>query len=489
MKQIVIIGAGLGGLTSAALLSKRGYRVTVLEQHYMAGGCATTFKRPGGFRCEVGLHEMDGVYSSKTVRGVFETLDVYDHMSFVEPKEFFRHQSETLLFDMPNRREKAIEKLVTHYPDEEEGIRRYFEIIKTIHDKIEQIQHASWWEYALFPLLYYPIFKYRRVSVKKVMDKLFHNEELKLLLNTNVQYYNDSISEFSFLYHAIAQHSFFNGGGHFIKGGSQILSDYLVSVIEKHGGEVILRADVKRMETERGRIHSVIYTHKKEEKEIAADLVISNISPAQTYTMAGVAYKERLKTATSLLTLYIGFKENIREYYGMRPYTTFFFNGISSIEAHDASIPSISEREFIFTDYSQIDAGLTPEDRSFGVICAVDKLAAWEGLSQKEYKEKKARITEMYLQRLEEHYPDIRTHIAFTELATARTMQHYLKTPNGTPYGFAPTARQVFRIPRTKSKQLGNLYHVGAWVVGGGFSAAIISADMCYRQVCVRETL
>jgi len=55
-KTITIIGGGLGGLTSGALLAKDGHKVTLLEQHNIVGGCATTFKRKGGFTCEVGLH-------------------------------------------------------------------------------------------------------------------------------------------------------------------------------------------------------------------------------------------------------------------------------------------------------------------------------------------------------------------------------------------------------------------------------------------------
>jgi hypothetical protein len=69
---------------------------------------------------------MDGVYSSKAVRSVFNALHVYDHMEFVKPKEFFSHHSDTLDFDMPSQREMAILKLITCYPAEEQGIRPDF---------------------------------------------------------------------------------------------------------------------------------------------------------------------------------------------------------------------------------------------------------------------------------------------------------------------------------------------------------------------------
>jgi all-trans-retinol 13,14-reductase len=57
--DIIVIGAGLGGLTAGAKLSREGKKVLLLEQHSKPGGCATTFQR-GDFTMEVGLHEMDG---------------------------------------------------------------------------------------------------------------------------------------------------------------------------------------------------------------------------------------------------------------------------------------------------------------------------------------------------------------------------------------------------------------------------------------------
>ncbi len=78
----IIIGGGLGGLIAGATLSKTGQKVLLLEQHYIPGGCATSFKRKD-FVMEVGLHELDGLHDLDTKVEIFNYLDVFKHVEFL----------------------------------------------------------------------------------------------------------------------------------------------------------------------------------------------------------------------------------------------------------------------------------------------------------------------------------------------------------------------------------------------------------------------
>lgn len=388
-------------------------------------------------------------------------------------------------FTMPDNRDEAISLLSKMFPQETQAIQKYFNLIEKLSNEFFRLSKASWWEYALFPFIFRNILHYRTTSVKQALDKMMHDNTLKLLLNTNVGYYNDTIKDFSFFYHAIAQHSYFEGGGWYIKGGSSNLSNYLASIIEKNGGEIITKANVIKIEHKDKQTHAISYMHKKEKKELQSDLIISNIDPSSTYKLANIDYQEKKKVATSLLSMYIGFKTNIKSVYGKRAYSTFLMPNITSIEAYDTHIQEdLTNRAIVFVDYSQVDSALTEDpSKSFGVICTTDYLEDWEHLDKEAYTQKKQEITESYLDRLETQYPNIREHIEFTEIGTAKTMQRYLKTPNGTAYGFAPYNDQFFRIPEIKSKKLNNLYFVGAWVISGGFTPAILSGDMCYQKI------
>ena len=482
MKKITIIGAGLGGLTAGALLAKEGYSVTVLEQHNIVGGCATTFKRKGGFICEVGLHEMEGVYSNPQLQKIFEELDVYDHVTFVKPDEFFAVTTSKGTFTMPDGISEARHVLMEKYPDEKEGIEVYFKTIACIDSELLLLQNASWYHYLLFPFFFPSIVKFRNKTVTEVLNAMMKNDELKLILNTNVQYYNDTPDTLSFLFHGIAQYSYYKGGGWFIKGGSQKLSDHLASVIEANGGRVITGAMVTACENDK-----TTYVKHREHISVENDIVISNTSPEQTYALFSVPYTETKDIASGLLTIYIGFRKNLKTIYGKRPYSNFIFDNIASMPDYREMIQKgIDERGFVFVDYSQVDSALTKdESKSFGAICLMDYIEEWEKLDEKAYKEKKERLIEITLEKLEHYYPNITELVEYAEVGTAKTVARYIKTPKGTAYGFKPTPKQFFRMPKVKSDKIKNLYFTGQWVIAGGFSPAILSGAMCSKEIIV----
>jgi phytoene dehydrogenase-like protein len=113
----------------------------------------------------------------------------------------------------------------------------------------------------------------------------------------------------------------------------------------------------------------------------------------------------------------------------------------------------------------------------------MDKLENWDKLNKEDYKKQKALVWEKCLQSLEIPYPNISEIIEFVEVATPKTMVRYTKTPNGTAYGYKPTPKQFFRIPKVESDKIDNLYFVGQFVISGGFSATILSGFMCYEKV------
>jgi len=427
------------------------------------------------------VSKLERVQHSK--KKLFETLEIYKNVEFVATDEFFNVKSKNIDFTMPHETKEAIAQLSLAYPQEREAIYRYFDLIGSVFHEFGRLQSLKWWEMLLFPFIFKNIFKYRTTSLKEIMDKLFKSEEIKLILNSNIGYYHHKIADFSFLFHAIAQHSYFSGGSWFIKGGSQKLSNYLASIITNNGGEVLTKADVVEIKHDNKKITSVLYTHKKVSKELHSDIVISNLSPLSTYTLSNIAYNEPKEVSSSYFVIYFGFNQNLKKHYGKKAYSQFFLD-VETIDEYDELMnEDISKRGFVFVDYSQIDSALCDENSSYASICTSDFLANWEHLDELEYKAKKEEFLQKYLTVLEKHYPNLKEYLVFAEVGTPRTIQRYIKTPNGTPNGFAPTAKQFFRIPKVDSNKLSNLYFTGAWIMGGGFSTAMISGKLCADEI------
>ena len=74
-------------------------------------------------------------------------------------------------------------------------------------------------------------------------------------------------------------------------------------------------------------------------------------------------------------------------------------------------------------NYGSIDAQLAPEGKTVAVICAVDYLKEWEELSEAEYQQKKERVAQLFLARLEAEFPTILQYLECYEVATAKTIK------------------------------------------------------------------
>ncbi|MGL5721231.1 MAG: phytoene desaturase family protein, partial [Brevinema sp.] len=128
--DIAIIGAGLGGLTTAATLAKKGKKVLVLEQHFIPGGCATIFMRKD-IRFEVGLHEMDwGTPDQDMKHVIFQKLGLDKTLPMVDLPQTWKIAAKEGDIVIPHGRENVINYLIGMFPEEEKGIRAYFHDLK-----------------------------------------------------------------------------------------------------------------------------------------------------------------------------------------------------------------------------------------------------------------------------------------------------------------------------------------------------------------------
>jgi phytoene dehydrogenase-like protein len=84
-QRVVMVGAGLGGLTTAALLARLGCAVTVLERHAHCGGVMRGFTRDG-VHCPVGVHLFGGINPGEPLHVLWQRLGLLDRIRFEQKK-------------------------------------------------------------------------------------------------------------------------------------------------------------------------------------------------------------------------------------------------------------------------------------------------------------------------------------------------------------------------------------------------------------------
>ena len=169
--DIVIIGSGLGGLTSGAYLAKQGKKVLVLESHNIVGGCATAYKRKN-VKFEVGLHELDMAKKNREMKHViFSKLGLYDRVNLVQLPQTWRIKTESTDLVIPEGYENAINTLEKEFPEEKEGIKKYFAGLSRMMYMIRRVPYdLKFWDYFFFPVTTLPMILYQLFKQKNTGD-------------------------------------------------------------------------------------------------------------------------------------------------------------------------------------------------------------------------------------------------------------------------------------------------------------------------------
>ena len=467
--DVIIIGAGLGGLTAGAKLAKEGNKVLVLEQHDRPGGCATTFKRRD-FTMEVGLHEMDGLHPRDIKTRIFRDLGISGRVEFLELPEFYRFFNGRVDIVIPHQAEKAMKVLKERFPAEGKGIDTYFDHVLNAR-RITGGQETG-----------------KDRSVGEFLDGIISDEDLKLVLLGNLGYFHDDPYSLSLFYYLNAQGSYYAGRANFIRGGSRSLTEALASIIEENQGAVHLNSMVTSIDYDgkkpagvtweryRGKDRGVF---SEKAPEIIMNGAVPNLVEGLLSPEDGKALSEKIgenRLGASLLTVYFGFNRPLKEIHNH--YSTFVFD--ESVRRLADILPNnrgdFASRGFTLVDYSQVDSDLAPEGKSVGTACCIDYPSDWEGLDREEYDRLKSDVSDSIIERCEKFIPGFRDSLEYVEVGTSLTIRRFTLNPQGAVYGFAQNPGK----PDSYLSALPENVHIAsAWGrFGGGFSGAIISGYM-----------
>ncbi len=252
----LVIGSGMGGMTTAALLARLGRRVLVLEGHYVPGGFTHSFKRKR-WHWDVGVHAIGEVTQEAILGRILHALtgDRLQWASLGDPYEHFEYP-EGFTIDFPDSPRAYREALLEKFPDEREAIDGYFSRVREASGAMR-----GYYLTRLFPeraaALLSPITqrqarRFTSATTQQVLDGLTTNERLKTVLAGQWGYYGSPPREGSFAIHAgVVRH--FLHGAYYPVGGAGNIAKALLQTVADAGGWTRIRAEVEQIVVDRGR--------------------------------------------------------------------------------------------------------------------------------------------------------------------------------------------------------------------------------------------
>jgi len=528
----IVIGSGIGGMTTAALMAKSGKRVLVLEQHDQAGGCCHTFIDKG-YEFDVGIHyigEMNKPSINKTLceqitEGQLEWAPLHPDFDVVSigygDKENRRYNVKTGL-------DKWAEYLKTEFPAEHSAIDKYFALVagcsksSMVHGLLKLLplwlmtfviktgiaKFFSLWSDAYL------------TKTSDVVNSLTQNKDLRTVFTYCWGDYGTPPSKSNFAMQALLNRHFSAGGGAYPVGGASEIALNIIPVIEAAGGKVLVRANVTGIINKGSKVCGVkVARGTRDTVDIIAPMVISSAGLYNTFLrLLPKEIREKsyyydianqLVPGVGTMNVFLGLnisnedldirKQNVWAF--TQPDTdqaALNYFDLSAEEAMTADVPLL----FISFPSTKDPEWDNHPNRAGKSTCAIVTLANWEWFKQyenktvkrrgDEYTELKDCIGHQMIEQVTKLFPQLQDKIDYIEIASPVTNKHYLAQPNGEIYGLDHSSArfdpQMVANLRPETDVPG-LYLTGQDILTCGFTGALFSGVLTAQVALGRNVM
>jgi all-trans-retinol 13,14-reductase len=318
----IVIGSGMGGLTTAALLSELGRKVCVLEQHYTAGGYTHSYER-GGYEWDVGVHYIGDVGIRTRTRRLFDFLSGGNLQWAPMAEEYDRFYVGDKVFCARAGKKEFRDNLVAQFPEEERAIDQYMQLLAGVGGALTLLGAGRlmkpWQRIVSAPLRKWktPTFLYEHTHA--VLSRLTGNPDLIATICGQWGDMGLPPKQSAFLVHAMIARHYLHGGFYPV-GGSWRIAESIIPKIQKAGGEVFTYAAVKGIRIDDGAVSGV---EMEDGHVIDCPCVVSSagidntfrrLLPEETVRAAGyLPVLSRVRPSIGHLGVYIGLKGTAEE--------------------------------------------------------------------------------------------------------------------------------------------------------------------------------
>jgi phytoene dehydrogenase-like protein len=504
----VIVGAGTGGLTAAALLARRGKSVLVLDHHYVAGGNATVFRR-GPYVFDVGLHYLGNCGADGNIPRILRAAGVTDvTFNEMDPDGFDTFCFPDFTFRVPKGVEALRERLMQRFPEETKGIDRYVNGLKAVWS-LQGLTGGGFTNAIASLWRARHVLPHLNSTLGTFLDTCTKDVRLRAVLAGHSGDYAEPPSRASFVMHAVVTMSYVSGA-YYPAGGGQIISDRLAESIEREGGKILLRAPVKRVLVEGGRTKGVEFESKHLGRRVVrAPAVISNADLKETMLElvgpgllkpATLRKVQRYEMAPAIGVVYLGVRRDLRAEgvpnsnfwvhpsYDLEPLYAEARRGrfhpnpvcyISIATLKDPTNPRIAPPGMTNMQLATIVPsnpeawGTTPREMTTGAY-----------RDNQVYERAKRSLADRLIDTAETVFSGLGKDIVFQEVSSPMTHSRFTRSTGGTSYGIALTPSQSLLRRPSPATEIRGLFLCGASTISGhGIEGTMMSGLLAASQV------
>ena len=485
MNKAIIIGSGLGGLSTALRLSKKGYDVTILEKHSTPGGRLNVIQQDG-FRFDMGpsfmsmTYELDELFDSVGMKVPIE-LEELDPLY----KVFFEGQ------EKPRLIYKNLKRLAEEFkdiePDLEENAKKYLDRAgQFFHDTVDKVVKSNFenkLDYVLklsrVPLKHLP---YLQRNMWGEVEKHFKSEEIRVIFSLVAFFLGSTPFQTPAIYSLLNYTEMKHNGYWKVKGGMYRLVEELVKILNEKGVKLIFNTEIVSVGNNNGKLYELI---DQNGKKWTADIFISNSDAASFRGKVLNREKfseeklDQMHWTLAPFTIYLGVKGKIDKLAHHNYFLGSNFRGY----ADTIFTSSISPQKpyYYVNALSKSESSCAPEGcENLFILCPVPDLRYKKSWEDKE------ELAKNIIDDLSKRVGfDIQSNIITKKLLAPDDWANMLNLYKGSGLGLAHDINQVgaFR-PKNKDEKLSNLYYVGASTTPGtGLPMVIISSKLVTERI------
>ncbi|MBD2361417.1 NAD(P)/FAD-dependent oxidoreductase [Anabaena minutissima FACHB-250] len=504
----VILGAGLGGLATAACLTRQGYNVAVLEKHYLPGGCCHTFDY-GEYSFCADVHYISQCGSGQAIAQFLSYINRDVPFNSLNPDCIDRIITPEADFRIPLGWESLRYRLLSTFPEEANAINRYCDEIQQLHHEIRSLgQEVRWYDQKWSDWLklpkYFNLFRKRSWTLQDLYNHVGLSPKLQAILAGQSGDYALPPQEIALLTHTSLVWDY-SEGAYYPKHHFKHFVDTIVDAITASGGVIAYATTVNHIQVSNGSVHSVLADGKIYR---ATKAYISDLDPKLTVELMheneAITHRERRRLtgyeySASAFNIYLGLDSRFQpERYGIGNWNTWYYPTGNLNREYQQQLQGDFSQPWIFLSCPTMkshEPGIAPEGHHILEIATVCPYAPFEHLHKTDlqaYKAKKREVYQQIMHSVRDLIPDIDNYTRMKVYGTPTTSEYYLGQPEGNIYGAKLVPQQVGLNRIGYTTELPNLFLVGASagypsipsVIGNGMDVVeLLTGESVRRKV------